>query len=75
MAYTNDVNSIKEKEVRKINPTPFILTLIVGDKLLHNNMINSRASTAVMSKQVADALNLSTNPLKRELCNSMERNY
>lgn len=55
---------IKEKEVSGINPTPFFLTLIVGDKLLHNNMIDLGASTTVMPKQVVDALKLKYEPLE-----------
>lgn len=46
----------------KHKPNPFYLTLIVGDKLLHNSMI---ANTTVMPKQIAKVLNIKYEPLNR----------
>lgn len=37
----------------------------MGEKLLHNVMIDSSASTTVMPKQIVEALRLSYEPLKR----------
>lgn len=41
----------------KLKPNPFFLTLIVGDKLYHNSMIYSDASTTIMPKEIAEVLN------------------
>lgn len=49
----------------KSKPNPFFLTLIVGDKLLHNFMIDSGVSTIVMPKQIAKVLNLKYEPVNR----------
>lgn len=49
----------------KLKPNPFFLTLIVGDKFLHNTMIDSVASTTVMPKQIAEVLNLKYDPMSR----------
>ena len=37
-----------------LKPPPFYISLIIGDKLVHNCMIDSGASSSVMPKQIAD---------------------
>lgn len=49
----------------KPKPNSFYLTLIVGDKLLHNSLIDSCASTIVMPKQIVEILNIRYEPLSR----------
>ncbi|KAH9296663.1 hypothetical protein KI387_044243 [Taxus chinensis] len=41
-----------------LKPPPFYVSLIIGDKLVHNCMIDSGASSFVMPKQIADQLGL-----------------
>lgn len=49
----------------KSKPNPFYLTLIVGDKLLHNLMIDSGAITTVMPKKIVEVLNIKYEPLSK----------
>lgn len=62
---TNEATPPKYQMEGKPKPNPFYLTLIVGDKLLHNSMIDSGASTTVMPKQIAEVLNIKYEPLNR----------
>lgn len=62
---TNSTREASTKVRDKPKPKPFFLTLIVGKKLLHDSMIDSGASTIVMPKQIAKALDLSYEPLNR----------
>ncbi|KAH9310893.1 hypothetical protein KI387_025928, partial [Taxus chinensis] len=43
---------------KMLKPPPFYVSLIIGDKLVHNCMIDSGASSSVMPKQIADQLGL-----------------
>lgn len=62
---TNEVSPPKSQLEGKPQPNPFYLTLIVGDKLLHNSMIDYGASTTVMPKQITELLNIKYEPLNR----------
>lgn len=62
---TNEDSPPDVQREGKPKPNPFYLTLIVGDKLLHNSMIDSRASTTVMPKQIAEVLNIKYDPLNK----------
>lgn len=63
--FTKSNDNQKKEEIGKSNPIPFILTLIVGDKLLHNSMIDFGVSTTIMPKQIVEALMLEYEPLNR----------
>ena len=39
---------------KKFKPSPFYLSLIIGDKIVQNCMIDSGASSSIMPKCVAD---------------------
>ena len=47
--------------------TSLIISLIIGDKLVHNYMIDSRASSLVMPKCVDDALEMKYEPIVRDV--------
>lgn len=49
----------------RMKPNTFFLTLIVGNKFLHNSVIDSGASTTIVPKQIAEVLNLKFEPLSR----------
>lgn len=49
-------NLTKEKENNKSKIVHFILTLIIGDKLLHNSMIDLGDSSIFMPKKIVEAL-------------------
>lgn len=47
------------KEVGKeVKPPPFYVSIIIGDKLVHNCMVDSGASRSVMPKQIVDKFGL-----------------
>lgn len=53
------VQPMREEDTsKKGNPPAFYLSLIIGDKLVHNYMIVSRATNSVMPKCVADGLGI-----------------
>ena len=53
------VHPIKQGDTsKKKKPSPFYVSLIIGDKLVHNCIIDSRASSSVMSKCVANILGI-----------------
>lgn len=62
---TNPVTPHKVQLEGKPKPNPFYLTLIVGDKLLHNSMIDSGASTTIIPKRISEVLNIRYEPLNR----------
>ena len=54
---TNLVQPSREVETSKnLRPPTFYVSLIIGDKLVHNCMIDSGASSSVTPKCVADTL-------------------
>ena len=59
------VQPSKEIEVsRKIKPLPFNVSLLIGDKLVNNYMIDSGASSSVMPKCGVDTLEMKYEPVK-----------
>lgn len=62
---TNESMPPKSQTEGKTKPNPFYLTLIVRDKIFHNFMIDSGASTTVMPKQIIEILNIKYEPLNR----------
>lgn len=64
--HLQDNNNISSNEVVKDpKPHPFYLTVIVGNKLVHNCMVDSGASSSVMPKEIADKLGLKYQPLEK----------
>lgn len=61
----NEVIPPRSQVEGKPKPNPFYLTLIVGDKILHNSMIDSGASTTVMPKEIVEVLNIKYESLNR----------
>lgn len=58
----------KEVETsKKVRPPPFYVSLIIGDKLVHNYMIDSGASNSVMPKCVTDILEVKYEPIVRDI--------
>lgn len=54
------------KEIGKgVKPPPFYVLVIIGDKLVHNCMVDSGSSSFVMPKQIADKLGLKYHPLEK----------
>ena len=65
---TNLVQPSREVETSKnVRPPPFYVSLIIGDKLIHNCMIDSGASSLVMPRCVADALEMKYEPIVRDV--------
>lgn len=52
------LKEIMEENNKNLKPPPFYVSLIIGDKLVHNCMIYLEASSSVMPKQIADQLGL-----------------
>ena len=48
-------------------PPPFYISLIIGDKLVHNCMIDSGASSSVMPKCVVDILEMKYEPIVKDV--------
>ncbi len=64
--HLQDSNNISGNEVVKDpKPPPFYLTVIVGNKLVHNCMVDSGASSSIMPKEIADKLGLKYQPLEK----------
>ena len=62
------VQQIKEGETsKKIRPPPFYVSLIIEDKIIHNYMIDSGASSSIMPKSVADLLGIKYEPMIRDV--------
>ena len=41
-----------------MKPPPFYISLVIGDKIVHNYMIDSGACTSFMPKNIADQLDI-----------------
>ena len=52
---------------KKARPPPFYVSLIIGDKLVHNCMIDSGASSLVMPKCVVDILEMKYEPIVKDV--------
>ena len=62
------VQPSKEVEARKkVSHPPFYVSLIIGDKLVHNCMIDLGASSSVMPKCVADTLEMKYEPIVKDV--------
>ena len=61
-AASQDSNKFQGKNVK---PPPFYVSLIIGDKLVHNCMVDSGATSSVMPKKIADQLGLVYRPLEK----------
>ena len=46
-----------------MKPSPFYISLIIGDKIAHNCMIDSGTSTSVMPKRTTDQLGIKYEPM------------
>ena len=55
--------SPSEASVKKARSSPFYLSVIIGDKIVHNCMIDSGASSTIMPRCVANQLGLKYEPL------------
>ena len=65
---TSLIHPSKEVETsKKVRPPPFYVSLIIGDKLVHNCMIDSGASSSVMPRCVADVLEMKYEPIVRDV--------
>lgn len=63
---TSFVQPIREEETsKKSNPPPFYLSLIIGDKLVHDFMIDSGARSSMMPSYVADFLGIKYEPMSK----------
>ena len=60
-----DSGKVADESCKTIKPPPFYLSLIIGDKLVHNCMVDSRATSSVMPKKIADQLGLRYQPIER----------
>ena len=49
-----DSEKIVKESNKVIKPPPFYLSLIIGNKLVHNCMVDSGATSSVMPKKIAD---------------------
>ena len=58
-----------EGRSKKSKPSPFYLSLIIGDKIVHNCMIDSRASSSIMPRCVADQLGMKYEPMIKHVFN------
>lgn len=65
IALTNEGSPSTTQGEGKTKTNPFYLTLIVGNELLHNSMIDYGASTMVMPKKIAEILNIRYDPLSK----------
>lgn len=54
-----------EKPTQKVKPPPFFVSLIIGDKIVHNCMIDSGASSSIMPKSLVYKLGLTYEPLSK----------
>ncbi|KAH9312488.1 hypothetical protein KI387_027523, partial [Taxus chinensis] len=57
---TNAVQPGGGQPSKNLKPPPFYVSLVVGNHLVHNCMIDSGASSSVMPKQIVDQLGLKT---------------
>ena len=52
---------------KKTKPSPFYLSLIIGDKIVHNFMIDSGSSSSVMPRCVVDQAGLKYEPMIKQV--------
>ena len=65
---TRLIQPIKGGETsKKVRPPPFYVSLIIGDKLVHNCMIDSGASSSSMPSSVANLLDIKYEPIVRDV--------
>lgn len=65
---TSLVNPTKERDTSKKNKPPhFYVSLIIGDKLAHNCMIDFGASNSVMPKCIAKILGIKYESMFRDV--------
>ena len=56
------------RDPRKEDHPPFYVSLMIGDLLLHNYMLDSRSSSSVMTKKAMQQLNLKTTRPYQNVC-------
>ena len=56
---------ISRESSKGVKPPPFYLSLIIGDKLVHNCMVDSGATSSVMPKKLVDQLGLKYQPVEK----------
>ncbi len=59
------VQPIREEDTSKKKKPPLLSLFYIGDKLVHNCMIDSRANSLVMPKYVADGLGIQYEPMAK----------
>ena len=65
---TSLIQPSKEVETsKKVRPPPFYVSLIIGDKLVHNCMIDLGASSSVMPRSIAYVLEMKNEPIVRDV--------
>ena len=65
VVFANNEKSNSKPAVPTVKPPPFYVSLIIGNNLVHNCMIDSGATSSVMPKKVADQLGVKYQPLKK----------
>ena len=65
VVFVNNEENNNKPAVLTVKPPPFYVSLIIGNNLVHNWMIDSGATSSVMPKKVADQLELKYQPLKK----------
>ena len=64
----NYIQPMKEEDTsKKIKPSPFCLFVMIGDKMVHNFMIDSGASSSIMPKCLAGQLGLKYEPMLKHV--------
>ena len=64
-------NNVSSNEVfNDLKSPPFYLMVIASNKLVHNCMVDSGASSSVMPKEIADKLGLKYQPLEKGVVDS-----
>ena len=56
------------RDPRKEDHPPFYVSLMIGDLLLHNCMLDSRSSSSITTKKVIQQLNLKTTRPYQNVC-------
>ena len=65
---TSLIQPSKEVETsKKVRPPPFYISLIIGDTLVHNCMIDSGASSSVMPRHIANLFGIKYEPMVRDV--------
>lgn len=60
--FSNDLEVKNEQKGKEVKPPPFYLSLIIGDKFVHNCMVDFGSSGSIMPKILADKLGLVYEP-------------